>query len=69
MTNGAEGPTDPCHGKGKRGKGERVGRWAQKQNSGNNLRKKVNLLNKISECKITQCNTILLERRLINQIK
>jgi len=41
-----------------KGKGERVGRWAEKQNSANDLRRKANLLEKISECKITQYNTI-----------
>ena len=36
----------------------RVGRCAYKQNRENNLRRKVNLLNMILECRIAQYNTI-----------
>ena len=42
----------------KKGKGYGDGRWAYKQTISNNLRRKVNLLNMISECKIVQYNTI-----------
>lgn len=44
----------------KKGKGEEQGdgSWAREQNSGNSLGRKVNLLNKISECKKTHYNTI-----------
>ena len=41
-------------------KEERVGRWAGKQNSGYHLRRKANLPNIISECKITQYKAIIL---------
>ena len=41
----------------------------KKQSSGNNLRRNVNLLNMISECKIIQYNTVQLELRPINQTK
>ena len=47
------GPTDPHPGKG-----GRVGRCAYKQNRENDLRRKVNLLNMILECRIAQYNTI-----------
>ncbi len=40
MTNGAGNPS---------GKGGRVGRWADKQNSGNDPRRKANLLSMIVE--------------------
>jgi len=48
VTNGAR---DPHPGKRERRKGEKAGRW--EMNSGNYLRRKVNLLNMTSECKIT----------------
>jgi len=48
---------DPHSGKSKKEKGERVGRWAQKQSS-DNEKEQTNLLSKISECKTTHYNTI-----------
>ena len=50
-TNGAG---DPWTHIPQKGKGGRVGRWAYKQNSSNDLRRRVNLLNMILECKIIQ---------------
>mgnify|MGYP001857984831 CR=1 len=38
------------------------------KNSGNDLRIKINLLNTVSECRITHYNTIELELKLMNQI-
>lgn len=40
--------------KGKSGKG-RGGEMGLSQNTGSDPRRKANLLNKVSECKITQC--------------
>ena len=42
---------------GEKGKDTEIGD-GPKNNRNNNLRRKVNLLNMISECKITQCSTI-----------
>lgn len=54
-----------------RGEGERKGdrRWVQKQSSGNDLRRNINVLNVISECKIIQYSTVQLELRPTNQTK
>ena len=58
VTNGAGGPMDPHLGGG--GKKGRAGRWEMglQTNSSNDLRRKVNLLNKILECKLTEYNTV-----------
>jgi len=56
VTNGAGVTVDTCPREGE--KGGRAGRWAQKPNSGSDLRRKVNLLNMISKCTRTQHNRI-----------
>jgi len=58
VTNGGEGRIDPHPGKGEGGVRKRWGNGHRKQNNGNKPREKINLLNMIAECKITQCNTI-----------
>ena len=50
-------------GKGERGKDREIAEGSIKQNHGNDLRENINLLRMISECKITQYNTIQLELR------
>ena len=55
-TSGAEGPTDPCPGKEKQGKGREMGPKTKQQRRSEE--KQTILLNKISECKITHYSTI-----------
>lgn len=56
MTSGAEGPTDPCPGKGKQGKGREMGPKTKQQRRSEE--KQSIVLNKISECKVTHYSTI-----------
>lgn len=58
VINGVMGPKDPPQ---ERGKEERVKGWENgpiKQNGGNDLRRKTNLLNMIEKCKIAKYKTI-----------
>ena len=58
VNNGVGDPQIHALGEWEGGKGEKGREMGLKQNSSNNLRRKVNLLNKILECNIAQYNTI-----------
>jgi len=60
---------DPRTHPGKKGKGKEIVSGSEKQNSSNDVRSKVNLVNMISKCKVTQYNTIQLKFRPTNQTK
>jgi len=56
VTSRVGGLTDPCPGKGKRGKDREMGPKMKQQQLSEE--KQINLLNKISECKITHYSTV-----------
>lgn len=59
----------PQTGKEEREKGKCREMGLDEAKSGDELRKKTNLLNIIVECEIIEYNRVLLELKLINQIK
>ena len=69
VTGEAGDPQTHTPRKGGRGKRREIAEGSIKQNRGNDLRENINLLRMVSECKITQYNTIKLELRPTNPPK
>lgn len=60
---------DPCPGKGRERRKRDSEMGLDEENSGNELRKKLSLLNILVKREIIQYNALLLELKLIKQIK